>query len=151
VAGPDGNFPIPPDGTCPACWRAPEYASRLLTGWGVALQSMRPCSGNCQKDGYLGVIVNVHITPHSAKPFLAHRAGGGSEMWAGCQPPLMDPSVPDIWVYPPNDTAGTCDPFSDSRYHCHHKPLARSAGPTKFEVRPVGRPWKSVVIDVKAP
>lgn len=142
MLGADGNYPTPPDGVCPACWRSDPD---LISTWGIALRSKTPCSGpGCP----FGVKINVDITPHSKKPYLRHRAGGGSDTWIPCQPHELSPDVPDIWVYPPNAEAGLCDPFSGSRYWCHHKPQAGQGGPTKFEVRPVGKPWKSILVDV---
>jgi hypothetical protein len=147
--GPDGNYPVPPVGTCPACWKADP---NLIDYWGIAFRSKTPCSGpNCP----YGIKINVDITPHSRKPYLRHRqqnGGGGTDTWEGCQP-CSDPSnpecraaVPEIWVYPRGAEAGLCDPFSGSLYWCHHKPQDGQGGPTKFEVH--APPFRSIVVDV---
>jgi len=149
VLGPDGNYPMPPIGTCPACWRADP---NLISYWGIALRTKIPCSG--PKCPY-GFKYNVDITPHSAKPYLRHRqwnGGGGTDTWDGCQPcgdpanPECRAAIPAIWVYPPNAEPGLCDPFSGSLYWCHHKPQAGQGGPTKFEVH--APPFRSIVVQV---
>lgn len=147
ILGEDGNFPIPEEGTCPVCWRT--YGEPIIQYWGIAFRSKTPCSGpNCP----WGIKINVDITPHSKKPFLRHRTGvpggGGTETWPGCQPPVDSPLVPDIWVYPPNDVAGICDPFSGSRYWCHHKPQGHQGGATRFEVRHGLPPYRFVIVNV---
>lgn len=145
IIGPDGNFGEPPLDLCPACWI--DYAELknqpIIEYWGIAFRSKRSCSG---ADCGCGVVTNVDITPHSDKPFLRHRAGGGSETHKGCQPAKLSPEVPDIWVYPPNDTPGLCDPFSGDRYWCHHKAKAGTCGPTKFEVRQ--DPFRSIIVNI---
>lgn len=143
--GPDGNYPVPPVGTCPACWRKDPG---LIAYWGVAFRSKTPCSGpSCP----YGVKVNVDITPHSAKPYLGHRAQG-SDTWEGCQP-CGDPSnpecraaIPEIWVYPPGAEPGLCDPFSGSLYWCHHKAQAGQGGKTRFEVH--APPFRFIEVDI---
>ena len=145
--GADGNYPTPPDGVCPACWREDP---NLIQYWGIAFRSKTPCSGpNCP----YGIKINVDITPHSAKPYLRHRAAaGGSETWTPCQPcgdpgnPECRAAIPSIWVYPRGAEAGLCDPFSGSLFWCHHKPQAGQDRPTKFEVRQP--PFKSIIVNV---
>ncbi len=149
---PDGMYPLPPEGTCPACWRAQPD---LISYWGIAFMSKTQCERNNPKCPY-GIKVNVHLTPHSPKRFLRHRLGqpdgGGSDTLFACQP-CGDPSnpecraaIPQIWVYPPGGEPGLCDPFSGSLYWCHHKPQAGQEGPTKFEVR--APPFRSVIVNV---
>jgi hypothetical protein len=141
----DGNFGLPPeDGTCPPCWlAAQETYGPIISYWGLAFRSKTPCRGeNCP----LGVRVNVDKTPHSKKPFLPHRRGGGSETLRGCQPEPDSLDIPDIWVYPPNSDPGYCDNFSGSRYWCHHKPQSGQVGPTKFEIQAPGK--RSIIVPV---
>jgi hypothetical protein len=147
---PDGMYPLPPEGTCPACWRAQPD---LISYWGISFRSKTQCGGpNCP----YGIKINVDLTPHSPKRFLRHRLGqpdgGGSDTLFACQP-CGDPSnpecraaIPEIWVYPPGAEPGLCDPFSGSLYWCHHKPQAGQEGPTKFEVR--APPFRSVIVNV---
>lgn len=143
----DGFYPTPPEDFCPPCWRSNPA---VLAYWGIALQSKRPCQGvNCG----CGVVANVNVTPHSNdNKFLRHRYDfelrvfKGSETHKGCQPSENSLDIPDIWVYPPNDEAGLCDPFSGSRYWCHHKAKAGTCGKTKFEVHEP--PFRSIIVDI---
>lgn len=140
MLGPDGNFPIPEEGVCPACWQ--QYPEPIIAYWGLAFRSKTNCSGpNCP----YGLRINVDKTPHSKKPFLRHRAGGGSETWRACQPPVDSELIPDIWVDPPNADEGYCDNFSGSKYWCHHKPQLGQDGPTKFTIQ--SPPFKAIMVD----
>lgn len=146
----DGNFGEAPIDECPSCWT--DYAAlhniNIIDRWGIAFRGQRECKGP-KPNGDCGckVIKNVDITPHSRKPFLAHRrASGGSETHKGCQPANDSFDVPEIWVYPPNSPGGLCDPFSGDRYWCHHKAQVGQCGPTKFEVQAPGK--ASITLDV---
>lgn len=143
----DGFYPTPPINECPPCWKdSPD----VIGYWGIAKGGDRKCTGaNCG----CGVVINAHITPHSTDDrFLRHRYDfekkqfSGSETHKGCQPAEDSQDVPDIWVYPPNDTAGKCDPLSSSRYWCHHKAKAGTCGKTKFEVHEP--PFKSIIVNI---
>lgn len=144
---PDGFYPTPPINECPACWRNDP---NVIGYWGISLQSKRNCTGvNCG----CGVVANVNLTPHSTDDkFLRHRYDfatkkfSGSETHKGCQPDEFSETIPPIWVYPPNDTPGLCDPFSGSRYWCHHKAKAGTCGATKFDVHIGEPPYKHSVI-----
>lgn len=135
IIGPDGNFGEAPIDECPQCWI--DYARLnnrpIIDSWGLAYGARRDCR---KKPGSIdcgcGVVENVHQTPHSKKPYLAHRSQG-TETHKGCQPKGSD--VPQIIVYPPNAPAGKCDPFSSDPYWCHHKPQDGQCGMTKFEVQ----------------
>jgi hypothetical protein len=149
----DGNFGLPPEnGTCPPCWlAAQETYGPIISYWGLAFRSKTPCNPqNRDANGNLtcplGLRVNVDKTPHSKKPFLPHRRGGGSETLRGCQPAIDSLDIPDIWVYPPNSDPGYCDNFSGSRYWCHHKPQSGQVGPTKFEIQAPGK--RSIIVPV---
>lgn len=135
----DGNFGEAPIDQCPQCWT--DYAEannvEIISRWGIEYRGERDCKGP-KPDGDCGCkkVKNVDITPHSKKPFLAHRrASGGSETHKGCQPSNDSSMVPEIWVYPPNVVGGRCDPFSGDNYWCHHKAQVGQCGPTKFEVQ----------------
>lgn len=133
----DGNFGLAPEDICPACWQA--YATthnmQIISNWGIAYRGQRDCRPKGIDCG-CGVVKNVDITPHSRKPFLAHRReAGGTETHKGCQPANDSVEVPEIWVYPPNSVGGLCDPFSGDRYWCHHKAQVGQCGLTKFEVQ----------------
>lgn len=143
---PDGFYPTPPLDQCPPCWKNnPD----VIGYWGIGKGGDRKCTGvNCG----CGKVLNVHMTPHSTDDkFLRHRYDfekqqfSGSETHKGCQPAEDSKEIPEIWVYPPNDVPGLCDPFSGSRYWCHHKARAGTCGKTKFEVRQP--PFKSITLD----
>lgn len=143
---PDGFYPTPPLDECPPCWKNDPD---VIGYWGIGKGGERGCTGvNCG----CGKVLNVHLTPHSTDDkFLRHRYDfeekkfSGSETHKGCQPAVDSHDIPEIWVYPPNDTPGLCDPFSGSRYWCHHKAKAGTCGKTKFEVRQP--PFKSITLD----
>lgn len=146
VLQPDGFYLTPPIDECPPCWRNDPD---VIGYWGIAAGNPRNCTGaNCG----CGKVLNVHLTPHSTDDkFLRHRYDfekkkfSGSETHKGCQPKTREEGVPEIWVYPPNDTPGLCDPFSSDVYWCHHKAQRHQCGKTKFEVRQA--PFKSIILD----
>lgn len=135
-----GNYPMPPAETCPA------HFADSLSRYGISELSRRACSGNCQRDGYLGIIVTVSATPKSRKPYCPHAADRQEcEQWRPCQDGFTDwqnPTLgPDLLMTLPGHwTDARVDKRSDNNHLGHHKPKANETGIMTFKACPRGAP-----------
>lgn len=137
-----GPTPTPGPGGCPG----------LLKVGGMFLSAV-DC-GNCRKQGYLGVRVNVTSTelcregdPGCVCDPLRNRC----EMPRECQNPL---GATVYLTLPGHFTNDLCDSNSDNAFNCHHKPKANEAGVTTFthcphNARPDDPRCTSKCIDVR--
>jgi hypothetical protein len=152
VIGPDGNYPKPPEGVCPAHFEA------SLSRVGV---SYRGRVATRTQDGlYLGYRYNFDATPRSKPPFCGHATGRREcEQWKPCQ----DPRGADFYMtLPGHFTNDRCDAHSNDPFWCHHKPegargqsgKGAQVGPTTVRAVPPGEPadsarGDSVTVDVR--
>lgn len=147
---PSTTVPVPPTTTIPPTTDPDKCPYNVDTLERVGIMpgnvTMRDC-GDCRKQGYAGVRVNVHATPHSVAPYCQHVPDRlACEQDARCQ----DPRGVDFWMKHPNFTADDrcalfgmelwceCDKQSDNPYRCHHKPYPNQLGHTIFCVSPFG-------------
>lgn len=134
----NGNYPIPPAGTCPA-----HFAGSLYR-YGIQEHSRRPCSGNCQADGYLGIVIIVSATPKSVPPYCGHAGDRREcEQWRPCQDgyadwqdaslgPALYMTLPGHWV------DARVVKRSDNNHLGIHKPTASETGVMTFKACPRG-------------
>lgn len=109
--------PLPDPAACP-------YNVDTLAWTGIAELSRRPCSGNCQKDGYLGYVINFSGTPHSVRPYCPNDQIK-CEQDKRCQ----NESGLDIYMMLPGIFDWSiCNPRSDNPYNCSHKPKKHETG-----------------------
>lgn len=121
-----GNYPVPPAGTCPSCFKD------SLAWVGIAYE------------GRIGNRFNFGATPHSRPPYCAHAPGTHCEQWTpqggGCQ----DPEGPDFWMKRAGGWPGggavwqECDKFSENNYRCHHHAVPGEEGETTVCAVPRG-------------
>jgi hypothetical protein len=95
----------------------------------------RTCAPGCQRDGYLGYVINWTATELiSANTGLCPPGRNRCEMPRACQ----DPRGAYTWLYLPGVfDMGICDQRSDNFFNCHHKPKAHETGLTYF----ISCPW----------
>lgn len=129
--GPDGNYPRPPDGVCPA-WFRDSFA------WmGTAFRSRVPTPN----PNSIGWRYNFDATPHSKPPYCGHAPGAKCEQWKPCQ----DTRGADFYMWLPGKFAGDrCDLASvdvgGDGFWCHHVPKPDETGPTTVCAVRVGDP-----------
>jgi hypothetical protein len=128
----------------PAAETCPAHFANSLSRYGISELSRRACSGNCQADGYLGIIINVSATPKSRKPYCPHAPDRQEcEQWRPCQDGFTDwqnPTLgPDLWMTLPGHwTDARVDKRSDNNHLGHHKPTASETGVMTFKACPRG-------------
>jgi hypothetical protein len=128
VVGPDGNYPLPANGACPAHFA--ESFDRV----GASFRSRAPVK--TQGGVYLGWRYNFDATPKSKPPFCPHASGRLTcEQWVPCQPAA---GFDFYLTLPGKFTNERCDNFSAEPYWCHHKPKSNERGPTTVCAVPKG-------------
>lgn len=97
------------------------------------------CGEPCRRQGYLGIRINVHATPHSVAPYCEHMPGFPLVQRCEQDRRCQDPRGVDFYITLPGKFQNNlCDSRSSDPYWCHHKPKRDETGPTMFCAVPKG-------------
>jgi hypothetical protein len=117
----------PPGGGCPPIYQV-----------GGSMLQPRTCAPGCQRDGYLGYVVNWTATELiSADTGRCPAGRNRCEMPRECQNPHGATTYISLAGKFTNDL---CDERSDNPFNCHHKPKADETGITIFRSCPKDAP-----------
>lgn len=145
-------MPTPGPSPTPAPTPGPGGCPPLLE-MGGSMLAPRSCAPGCQRDGFLGYVVNYTATPlRAATPENPCPPGSGGQSRLRCEMPSECQDPRGAWIsmqhpaFTDDDRCEVtatglwcdCDARSDNPYNCHHKPHPNEMGVTTFASCPYG-------------